>query len=179
MSSTSPYDIQRSADSGSPVTIDAVARAWPTRTGRSAEAAGGNTPSAISGSPNVASLFRKNEIAGQRELEAAAKAASAHEGGRHCLRVQQVFDQRVHRRQHGADAIRRVLRDTGAEAEVASLPFDRDQLEMRILLDGVEAGAQRVDDLRRDDVAGRVGERERRARLIRIERDVNRHPAPA
>src|SRR5436190_317891 len=46
-----------------PVTIALVARAVPTRAGRSADAAGGNTPSVTSGRPKAADHVRGDDIA--------------------------------------------------------------------------------------------------------------------
>ncbi len=59
---------------------DPAARAGPARSGSSAQAAGGITPSTISGWPNDGALARDDQVGGLHELEGAAEAAAADRG---------------------------------------------------------------------------------------------------
>ena len=118
-------------------------RAVPTRGGSSTRAGGRKHAERDLRQGRRSRPLGEDEIARQRQLEAAAEAAAAHDrGGR----------RRAHRAGRRSSAcisgstrpisLGRVLRNAGAEAEVAPRSFDRDQLQVRILRERFRAPAR-------------------------------------
>jgi len=124
--------------------------------------------------PELRVAAGENRSAGQRDLEAAAEALAAHghqdrrREGEHCEH------QPVQRREHGPTAVRQVLLDAGAEAEVR--PLGGEQHAAQPPGSGVrgQRGGQRGDHCRVDDVRLRARERQAQQCAVALERLLQR-----
>ena len=96
---------------GFPVTIALVARAVPMRGGSSAAAAGGNTPSATSGSPNTADCSAKMKSHASAISNPPPRQRPRTSAAVDDRQIEQRVDQRVRLRQHAADLARARARE--------------------------------------------------------------------
>ncbi len=175
--STIPASCHEAAGRLSPERIALVARAAPARSGSSTQATGGNTPSVISGRPNVAvsaAKMKSHASASSKPPPRQRPRTTAAVGAGNSRSAAIIACVAGSTRAIGSGACSGMLAPNEKSGPAPSIVTSLRCLQLRQV---AKCGVELADDLCGQQIAGIMREDERRARAFGVQREMDGHRA--